>query len=94
LRALLADGKRRRTDHLDLFTRLSPSGRSRLVVLVPRYGARAVARNRLRRRLREIARRELLPRLSQPTDLAVRARRSAYGAPFEGLRGELLTVLP
>jgi len=47
-----------------------------------------VARNQLRRRVREILRRDVLPRL--PTvDLVVRAKRSAYAAPFTALRAEL-----
>lgn len=50
----------------------------------------AVRRNRLRRQLREIGRREVLPRLSVPTDVAVRARSSAYDAPFETLRREFV----
>jgi ribonuclease P protein component len=46
-----------------------------------------VARNRLRRRLREILRREVasLPAV----DLVVRAKRAAYGAPFATLLAEL-----
>jgi ribonuclease P protein component len=48
-----------------------------------------VARNRLRRRLREIWRQELQP--SQPgLDLVIRIRPDAYAAPFATLRGELL----
>ncbi|MBI3082316.1 MAG: ribonuclease P protein component [Gemmatimonadetes bacterium] len=47
-------------------------------MIVPRYGATAPARNRLRRRLRERARR-LLAGLA-PYDLVVRARLEAYSA--------------
>jgi ribonuclease P protein component len=47
-----------------------------------------VARNRLRRRLREILRRDLLPQLP-PIDLVIRAKRAAYAAPFAALRAEL-----
>jgi ribonuclease P protein component len=48
-----------------------------------------VARNRLRRRLREIWRREL--QQHQPAwDLLIRARREAYGAKFAALRDDLL----
>ena len=50
----------------------------------------AVRRNRLRRRLREIGRRQVLPVLREPTDVAVRARPSAYGAGFETLRREVV----
>jgi len=53
-------------------------GHPRLGVIVPRYGANAPARNRLRRRLREGARR-LLAALA-PLDLVIRARIDAYSA--------------
>jgi ribonuclease P protein component len=48
-----------------------------------------VARNRLRRRLREVWRQHL--QAHQPAwDLIIRARREAYDAPFAQLRDELL----
>jgi ribonuclease P protein component len=86
----MTQGKRRRTDHLDLFTRPSPVGSSRLAVIVPRFRYSAVQRNRLRRRLREIGRRQVLPVLAEPTDVAVRARARAYAAAFETLRREFV----
>ncbi len=58
-------------------------------LIVPRFQSSAVARNRLRRRLKEIWRREIQGR--QPGwDLVIRARREAYGASFESLRSQLL----
>jgi ribonuclease P protein component len=51
-----------------------------------------VSRNRLRRRLKEILRRELLRRLP-PIDLVIRAKRSAYTASFAVLRAELAEVV-
>jgi len=93
LRAVMTQGKRRRTDHLDLFTRPSPVGFSRLAVIVPRHAHTAVRRNRLRRRLREIGRRQVLPGLATPTDVTVRARPEAYGASFETLRAEFVGTL-
>jgi len=51
-----------------------------------------VARNRLRRRLREILRRDLLRTLPS-IDLVIRAKRSAYTAPFAVLRAELTGVV-
>jgi ribonuclease P protein component len=93
LRALLTQGKRRRTDHLDLFTRPSPVGCSRLAVVVPRHGQTAVCRNRLRRRIREIGRRYVLPALEGPTDVGIRARPAAYGITFEALRLEIVAAL-
>jgi len=77
---------------LELFVRPSPAGRPRLAVVVPRHGRTIVERNRLRRRLREIARRDWLPRaVSRGVDLdvVVRARPAAYGASFEALERAL-----
>jgi len=57
-------------------------------LIVPRFQSSAVARNRLRRRLREIWRREIQGR--QPGwDLLIRARREAYAASFADLRDQL-----
>lgn len=57
-------------------------------LIVPRFQSSAVARNRLRRQLKEIWRRELQGR--QPGwDLLIRVRREAYRASFAELREEL-----
>jgi len=96
IRALLARGKRIRTRHLDVYDSASPVSRSRVGLVVPRYGRLAVDRNRVKRRLREILRREVLPRLRSPeraADVVVRARREAYGAAFAELRAELMEWL-
>jgi ribonuclease P protein component len=67
----------------------NPTGHPRMGLIVPKFQSSAVARNRLRRRLREIWRQDLQPH--QPAwDLVIRARREAYGAPFERLRADLL----
>ncbi|MBI4538527.1 MAG: ribonuclease P protein component [Gemmatimonadetes bacterium] len=92
IRELLRRGKRRETPHLDVFLRASPAAHPRVGLVVPRYGRRVVERNRLRRRLREAARLELLPRLRAAggsTDVLLRARRAAYGAEFRELRAEI-----
>jgi ribonuclease P protein component len=57
-------------------------------LIVPKFHESAVARNRLRRRLREIWRRELQGRQGA-RDLIIRARREAYRTPFGQLRAEL-----
>jgi ribonuclease P protein component len=57
-------------------------------LIVPRFQFTAVARNRLRRRLRELVRRDMLP-LLPAIDFVVRAKRSAYTARFRELRAEL-----
>jgi ribonuclease P protein component len=48
-----------------------------------------VARNRLRRRLLEVWRRNLMARQG-PRDLLIRARRDAYLASFRELQAEML----
>jgi ribonuclease P protein component len=58
-------------------------------LIVPRFQSTAVARNRLRRRLKEIWRRDLMGRLPA-WDVVVRARREAYGVEFGALRDQLL----
>jgi len=80
-------GTRVRLPHLEL-SWLPRHGPSRSAIIVPLYQRTAVQRNRLRRRIREILRRETL-RLLPPVDLVVRARREAYAAPFAVLRAEL-----
>ena len=65
------------------------TGHPRMGLIVPRFQETAVARNRLRRRLREVWRREVLP--AQPAwDVVIRARRESYSAPFQTLRSEIL----
>jgi len=81
-------GRRRRTPHLDLAWRHSDSGHARLGLIVPRHQSSAAHRNRLRRRLREILRRDVLRNLPA-VDLVIRAKRSAYTASFAVLRAEL-----
>lgn len=65
------------------------SGQPRMGLIVPKFQSSAVARNRLRRRLREIWRRDIQPR--QPAgDLVIKAHREAYAASFDELRSQLL----
>ena len=88
LAACWEQGRRLRTPHLDLAWHPSPLGHPRTAIVVPRFQFTAVARNRLRRRLREILRR--YPVASLPAvDLVVRAKRAAYAAPFAQLHAEL-----
>jgi ribonuclease P protein component len=94
--ALLREGRRQRMPHLDVYAAPSPAGRPRLGVIVGRHRQTAVARNRLKRRLREIGRLEVLPRLREAgcaADVLLRARPEAYAAGFRTLRGEVLAAL-
>ena len=64
------------------------TGQPRMGLIVPKFQSSAVARNRLRRQLREIWRQDIQQR--QPAwDLLIRARREAYAAEFEALRAQL-----
>jgi ribonuclease P protein component len=65
------------------------TGHPRMGLIVPRFQSTAVARNRLRRRLGEIWRRELQGRQGS-RDLLVRAKKEAYSATFKELREDLL----
>jgi ribonuclease P protein component len=67
----------------------NPTGQPRMGLIVPKFQSSAVARNRLRRRLREIWRREIQQR--QPAwDLVIKARREAYLATFDALQAQVL----
>lgn len=77
-----------RLRHLDIAWRPNTKGHARIGIVVPRFERTAVARNRLRRRVREILRRDLLGSLP-PVDLVIRAKRVAYVARFAVLRAEL-----
>lgn len=95
IRGLLRRGKRRRTSELDVFLAASPTSCARFGSIVPKHGHTIVDRNRLRRRLREIGRLEVLPRLdTHPRDLdfLVRARREAYHVSFQQLRNQLVKL--
>ncbi len=61
---------------------------------MPKHQHSAVARNRVKRRLRELARTELVPGLrGQPAlDVAIRARPEAYQANFDALRNDMRTL--
>lgn len=96
IRALLRDGRRQRMPHLDVYVAPSPAGHPRLGVIVGRHRQTAVARNRLKRRLREIGRRDVLPRLRDAgcaLDVVLRARPEAYGVGFRTLRAEVLEAV-
>lgn len=89
---MLERGKRKRTTSLDVFFAASPASRSRLGLIVPKHGRRIVDRNLLKRRLREIGRREVLPSLESRglrIDVLVRARGAAYGTGMERLTKEM-----
>ena len=95
IRSLLRRGTRKKTPNLDVFFLSSPASRSRWGIIVPKHRHSIVQRNRVKRRLREIGRTQVLPRLREEglgLDVLVRARREAYAAGFRPLRAELQAV--
>jgi ribonuclease P protein component len=95
IREVLRSGRKKKTSHLDVFFLSSGVETPRIGLIVPKYGGRIVDRNRLKRRVREVVRREVLPRLKkadQCMDVLVRVRREAYRATYQQLRRELVQV--
>ena len=62
-------------------------------MIVPRYGHTAVDRNKVKRRLRDLARTELLPSLGA-MDVVIRAAPSAYAASYDTLRTAVRKAAP
>lgn len=95
IRALFRRGRRKRTRHLDVFISSSPVAYARVGLVVPKHRRTVVERNRLKRRLREAVRLELLPRLQDEGaayDVLFRARPEAYKTSYEQLRQEVVQV--
>jgi len=89
LRRVLRGGRRDRRTTLEILWAPNHLTHPRLGLVVPKRGHTAVARNRLRRRLKELWRKELragLPAL----DVVLRGRAESYQASFGELRAELL----
>ena len=70
----------------------SPLSHPRVGLVVPKRGRTAVDRNRVKRRLRELARLHVLPELSG-VDLVIRVRDEAYDAAFADLHRDLLQAV-
>ncbi len=69
----------------------SKQGTPRIGLIVPKHKHSAIDRNRLRRRLREIIRLELLPSV-ESGDALIRAKSEAYELSFAGLRTEIGSI--
>jgi len=88
IQKVVRNGRRHRTKTLHISWLPNGLEHPRLGVVVPLFGNTAVARNRLRRQLREVARRRLMP-LLMPIDLVIKPRASAYRTTFTELAAEL-----
>jgi ribonuclease P protein component len=64
----------------------------RVGLIVPRFRHTAVARNQLKRRLRELTRLQLLS-AGLPVDIVIRTRPEAYEASFDQLRVDIARTL-
>ncbi len=94
--ALLRHGRLLKAGALDLYLLENTVGRPRVGIIVPKHGHRNVERNRLKRRIREIVRRDWLARHwteGASADLLVRARSSAYELSQAELAATLSEVL-
>lgn len=91
LEAVRRQGKRSRTETLEVRHTASPLRHPRVGVIVPKHQHTAVARNLVKRRLRVLARRVLFPVLRPlpALDVVVRATSAAYRAPFVTLASDL-----
>ena len=87
----MRSGQRIRARFLDVKRLETPVGYPRVAIVVPKFGFTAVSRNKLKRRLRELARQHVLPR-GESCDVLFRARRDAYEADFQRLREEITRV--
>jgi ribonuclease P protein component len=75
-----------------VFVSVSPAAYPRLGLVVPRHRQKVVRRNLLKRRLKEVGRTVVLPRLraaERPLDVLIRARPEAYGAAYADLEQQL-----
>jgi ribonuclease P protein component len=79
------------TAHFEVRASESLFSQGRIGVIVPKFGHTIVERNKLRRRIREIARTVLLPTLGA-RDVLIKALSSAYGTEFQALHDELENV--
>ncbi len=81
-----------RAAHLELRVAASPLSCARVGFIVPKHGQNSVARNRLKRRLRELVRVTVLPQLT-PADLVIRTLPSAYTQSWTVLSREVETLV-
>lgn len=79
-------GRRIQTSVLTVWIARGSTLQPRVAIVVGLHRHSAVARNRLKRRLRHIMRTEILPRTTEPYDAVVAVKPSAYLATFDMLR--------
>ncbi|MGA2071937.1 MAG: ribonuclease P protein component [Terriglobia bacterium] len=92
-RRVYDEGRRRSASLCTVFVRPNGLPQSRLGVTTPARLGKAVLRNRLRRRLREVFRRHRA-QLPGGWDILVNPREPVATVPFRSLEGELLRLFP
>ena len=97
LQRIAQEGKRIRTALFEVRVIASPlarpSGeRTRIGLIVPRFQRSAVARNKVKRRLRELSRTRLLP-ADVAAEVVIRIRPEAYRAAFSALAADIDRIL-
>jgi ribonuclease P protein component len=80
-----------RTTVLEVRVTASPRGIPRVAVVVGKHGHGSVDRNRLKRRVRELVRTQVLPHLGA-RDTVWRTAPAAYGVSFTELEAQVLTL--
>lgn len=97
LQRIAQEGKRIRTAHFEVRATASPltclRGRcTRVGLIIPKFRHTAVARNLVKRRLRELSRVRLIPS-DIAADLVIRIRPEAYRATFAQLASDIERAL-
>lgn len=78
-----------RGSSFDLIFKKGPLDVTRLGIIVPLYSHKVVERNRLKRIVREVMRRFVMPEMIEPYDIVVKAKRNAYEADYKSIQLEL-----
>jgi ribonuclease P protein component len=86
------NGRRRSSPRFSVFYRANGGPQSRFGSSVKKAVGNAVVRNRIRRRIREIVRRNFLE-IASGWDFVIQPRQSVAEAPFAPLEAELLSLL-
>lgn len=89
---MLQSGERVRGSFFDVRWLESPFGATRVALVAPKHGRNSVARNKLKRRMREIARNVVLP-TPVSFDMLFRARPEAYAAQFAELEADVTRAI-
>ena len=76
------------TERLEARASASLFSHPRVGIVVPKHRHKVVARNRVKRRLRELVRTALLPDLGS-IDLLIRAKPAAYDSTFDELSADV-----